>query len=112
MTATPAWFARAEQGRTVEVIPGYQGRFVHGEHITIAHWTIAKGARVPLHDHPHEQIVNCITGTFEMHVGDETFVMEPGDSVLVPGGVPHSAVAHTDAYCIDVFHPVRQDYRL
>jgi quercetin dioxygenase-like cupin family protein len=112
MTAVHEWFIPASTGPGSEVIPGFKGRFVHGERLTVAHWTAGAGAEVPLHDHPHEQMVNCVQGTFEMRVGDQTFMMGPGDTVVIPGGVPHSALAHTDVYCIDVFHPVREDYRL
>ncbi|MCL7458338.1 cupin domain-containing protein [Micromonospora sp. MSM11] len=99
-------------GTTTELIPGYQGRFVHGDQLTVAIWDVKAGSEVPSHSHPHEQIVNCLEGTFEMRVGGEVYLMGPGDSVVVPGGVEHSAVAHTHARCLDVFHPVRDDYRI
>ena len=33
------------------------------------------------------------------------------DVLFIPGGVPHSAVAHTPCRLLDVFHPVREEYR-
>ena len=113
MTATGAdVFVAAAQHRSTELFPGCHGRFVHGENITIAHWRLAAGAEIPLHDHPHEQAVNLLTGSFEVRVGDDTYLMSPGDTVVIPGGVPHSARAITEVRCIDIFHPVREDYRL
>lgn len=96
----------------VEVMPGYHGRFIHGANLTVAHWYIEAGNKVPVHSHPHEQIVNCITGILEVQIGDEIVVLKPGDSVVVSSGVNHSATAQTDARCIDVFYPARDDYRL
>lgn len=111
MTQTRRHFTEATS-TSKELIPGYRGRFVHGEALTVAIWDVAAGAEVPSHTHPHEQIVNCLEGTFEMRVAGEVYLMSPGDSVVVPGGVEHSAYAHTDARCLDVFHPVREDYRI
>lgn len=95
-----------------EMLPGCEARFVHGDSMTVAFWHIRRGREIPSHEHPHEQIVNLLEGVFEMKVGDDTFVMKAGDSVVVPSGITHSALAITDIRCIDVFHPVRQDYRL
>lgn len=101
----------ADQALT-EMLPGCSARFVHGDSMTVAFWHIRRGGEIPSHEHPHEQIVNLLEGVFEMKVGDDTFVMKAGDSVVVPSGTAHSALAITDIRCIDVFHPVRQDYRL
>ncbi len=109
---TGARHVRAAEERSVQLIPGYTGRFVHGQSMTVAFWAVTAGHEVPEHTHPHEQIVNVVEGSFEMRVGGETFLMAAGDSVTVPGGVVHSAWAHTDVRCIDVFHPVREDYRI
>ncbi|WP_181871494.1 cupin domain-containing protein [Sphaerisporangium album] len=95
-----------------EMLPGCHARFVHSDTMTVAHWKIDAGGEIPPHTHPHEQIVNLLEGTFEMRVGDDVFTMAPGDSVIVPGGVEHSALARTDVRCIDVFHPARDDYRI
>ncbi|RME07267.1 MAG: cupin domain-containing protein, partial [Bacteroidetes bacterium] len=31
-----------------ELFPGYKGRFIHSEHMTIAMWEITAGAPVPV----------------------------------------------------------------
>ncbi|HEY6798666.1 MAG TPA: cupin domain-containing protein [Kineosporiaceae bacterium] len=111
MTAPADRFVPGD-AQPVEVMPGMRARFVHTDHLTVAHWTIEAGAEVPLHEHPHEQVVNLLQGSFEMRVADEVYVMAPGDTVVVPGGVPHAARARTDVRCLDVFLPVREEYRL
>jgi quercetin dioxygenase-like cupin family protein len=47
----------------------------------------------------------------EMQIGDESFMLEPGTVKVIGSNVPHSAIAHTDCILIDVFSPVREDYR-
>ncbi|MHB8623860.1 MAG: cupin domain-containing protein [Sulfuricaulis sp.] len=95
-----------------EVLPGYLGRFVHGQSITVAHWEIKAGFPVPEHSHYHEQLVNCLAGEFELSVNGVTRVMKPGDTAVIPPYAIHSGRAITDARCLDIFCPIREDYRL
>lgn len=70
-----------------------------------------KNAIVPLHSHPHEQAGMVISGRLQLTIGDETKVLTPGEMYIVPGDVPHSAVAIGGACeVLDVFSPIRQDY--
>ena len=94
-----------------EPVPGYKGRFVHTDNMTIAFWDVAKGAAVPVHSHPHEQVATVIEGEFELTVDGETQLCKPGDAAVIPGNVPHSGRAITACKLIDVFHPSRDDYR-
>jgi quercetin dioxygenase-like cupin family protein len=93
-----------------EIMPGHHARFVHSEHTTHAFWEIEADARLPEHSHPHEQIVNVLEGTYELVVGGEPVVLSAGDTLVIPGGVPHSGRAHTGCRILDVFSPVRQEY--
>ena len=95
----------------VEVAPGFFARFVHTDNITIAHWRIEEGALLPEHSHPHEQTANIITGEFELNVDGETYHLKPGMVFFVPGNARHSGQALTNCQIIEVFHPVREDYR-
>jgi quercetin dioxygenase-like cupin family protein len=94
-----------------ELLTGYHVRFVHSENMTFAYWTIDAGAAMPNHSHPHEQVYNITEGEFELTVGDETKLMKPGQVAVIPGNVPHSGKAITDCKVIDVFYPVREDYK-
>ena len=51
-----------------EIMPGLNGRMVHGETITWAFWDIKKGAEVPMHQHVHEQIMHVQEGVFEFNL--------------------------------------------
>jgi quercetin dioxygenase-like cupin family protein len=94
-----------------DVVPGFHGKFVHTDGVTVAFWDIDAGASLPSHAHPHEQVTCVIDGQLEMTVGDETRVMTAGMVVTIPGDTPHSARALTVCQLVDVFRPVREDYR-
>jgi quercetin dioxygenase-like cupin family protein len=94
-----------------EIVPGYTGRFVHGEHGTLSFVDIKRGSRLSQHQHVHEQITHILEGELEMVIGDETFVFKAGSVHVIPSNMPHSAYALTDCKVIDAFTPVREDYR-
>ena len=94
-----------------EVFPGYRGRFYHSEGMTVAHWEIKANCPLPEHAHHHEQIVNVVDGRFELTIDQEIHVLNPGDVAVIPPNVTHGGKGHTDCRIIDVFHPVREDYR-
>lgn len=104
-------FVNLQEVKEQEPFPGYRGRFVHSETMTIAHFSIKAGAAVPEHSHPHEQVANVIKGEFELTVRGEAKRLGPGSAAVIPSNTPHSGKALTDCYVIDVFHPVREDYR-
>lgn len=93
------------------LFPGYTGVFVHTEGMTLVYWTIEAGAPLPDHAHPHEQVTSVIEGQFELTVAGETRVVSPGQIAVIPSNVVHSGRAVTECMLIDVFHPVREEYR-
>ena len=94
-----------------EIIPGLNGRMVHGEKITWAFWEIEKGAEVPMHHHIHEQIMHVQEGEFEFTLDGKTKNYGPNSVVVIPSNIPHSGIALTDCKIMDVFSPVREEYR-
>jgi quercetin dioxygenase-like cupin family protein len=104
-------FLNLEKLAEHEPIPGYRGRFVHSEQMTIAFWEIEAGAPLPSHSHVHEQVANVISGEFELTVDGETKVLKPGSVAVIPANAEHSGRAITDCRLIDVFCPIREDYR-
>ena len=94
-----------------EIVPGYHAKFVHSNNMTLAYWRIEAGAALPDHSHHHEQIVNLIEGEFEFNFKGEIKKLVPGDVVVVPPNVPHCGKAITACRIIDVFHPMREDYK-
>ncbi|HEX2533482.1 MAG TPA: cupin domain-containing protein [Chitinophagaceae bacterium] len=94
-----------------EVIPGYTARTVHTGQLTLVYWLVTEGARMPVHQHPHEQVAHVLEGTFELQVGDELRVLEPGVIAVIPPHIPHGGKALTACSLLDVFYPEREDYK-
>ena len=94
-----------------EPMLGFKGRFVHAQEMTLVCWAIAAGAMLPEHSHPHEQITAVLDGEFEMVVSGEAERLGPGSVIAIPSQAVHSGRAVTACRIIDVFHPVREDYR-
>jgi quercetin dioxygenase-like cupin family protein len=102
---------RVEALHLREPIPGHRGRFVHSERTTHAYWEIDAGAELPEHSHPHEQIVNVLEGTYELVVDGTRHVLDAGDVLVIPGNAVHSGRSHSSCKILDVFSPVREEYR-
>ncbi|WP_431123165.1 cupin domain-containing protein [Flagellimonas flava] len=96
---------------TKEIMPGYHGKMVHGESLTWAFWEVEKGAVVPEHHHVHEQIMHVLEGEFEFTLDGKTQTYLPGDVVVIPSNTPHGGKALTPCKLMDVFSPVREEYR-
>jgi quercetin dioxygenase-like cupin family protein len=100
-----------EQIAPKEIIKGYHGKFIHTETMTMAFWEVEAGATIPVHHHVHEQICQVLEGKFELTVDGERKVYEPGGVVVIPSHVPHGGVAITNCKLMDMFSPVREDYK-
>ena len=94
-----------------EFIPGFHGKMIHGDKTTMAYWDIEQGASVQQHSHHHEQVVNVLEGRFEMDVNGTIHQLEAGDVLLIPSHVSHGGTARTRCRILDVFTPVREEYR-
>ncbi len=88
-----------------------RGHYAHLERITIGEVSLQANTTVPLHQHAHEQVTYVLEGRFQFTVGPETKVLEPGMAALIPGGVMHGGTTLTACRVIDLFSPVREDYR-
>lgn len=103
-------FVKLSDIKPKEIAPGFFGRFVHSENMTIAYWDIKQGSTIPVHHHVNEMTVNVISGKLQLTIGNETQTLEPGVVGVIPSNVPHTATAITDCKVIDVFYPIRKDY--
>ncbi len=94
-----------------ELIPGFSAKMVHGEQLSWAFWRANAGAIVHEHHHPHEQIMHVVEGEFEFTLNDETKTYRAGSVVHIPSNVPHSGKAITACRLMDIFTPVREEYK-
>lgn len=103
-------FIKISDIKPKEIVPGFNGRFIHSANTTVAYWDMKEGASIPIHQHVHEMIVNVIEGRLQLTIGNDTKVLEAGMAGIIPTNVPHTAKALTPCKVIDVFFPVREDY--
>jgi unsaturated pyranuronate lyase len=94
-----------------DIAPGFHGRYLHSDHLTQGRVDIDANAVLPEHSHPHEQWTTILTGRLELTVAGDTVVLQPGRVLYIPPHVMHSGRALTACRVLDVFHPVREDYR-
>ena len=85
-------------------------RMFHTEGTTVAWITLDKGALVPEHSHPNEQIAPVIQGRLRFRVGGDELVATAGETVPLASNVPHEVEALEDSVVLDVFTPVREDW--
>ena len=94
-----------------EILQGGRARFVHTEHMTLADWEFTAGTLLPDHSHPHEQITNVLDGVFELTIEGKPHRLEAGMVAVIPPNARHSGKSITECHLIDVFYPVREDFR-
>ena len=94
-----------------EIFPGIRARIVHTDRTSQSWVELDEGVAFPTHQHPHEQAVNVLEGTLELVVGGQTHRLDPGQTYVIPPDVPHSGRALSRCRVLDVFAPVREDYR-
>ncbi len=95
-----------------ELVPGINARTFWGENMLIAVVDLDPDTHMPRHSHPHEQLGTVIQGQMELSIGNEKRLLQPGDVYVIPGGVEHEAQTFAEAVrVIDVFSPVREEYK-
>ena len=62
------------------------------------------------HTHPHTQLSYVLSGSFRYTVEDESVLLDPGDSIVVPAGLAHGTVCLAKGVLLDVFTPKREDF--
>ncbi len=94
-----------------EILPGFTARFIHTKTQTFSWVEITKGSILPEHFHVNEQVSRVIEGSFELNINGTKKVCVAGDMALIDSNVPHSGMALTHCIILDVFTPVREDYK-
>ena len=98
--------------KSFELAAGVSGRPLFGEGAMLNVIEFEPGATVPLHSHPHEQLGLVLRGMQALVVGGVAHELGPFEAYVLPGGVEHSAYCGPEgALVLDVFTPVREDYR-
>lgn len=106
-----SYFHKLDDIAVKEIAPGFLSRFIHTEGNTFNFIEVKAGSDSPIHSHMHEQTAFVLKGEFEMTVDGETQVLTPGTYCIIPGNVPHGGRAVTDCTLLDIFNPIREDFR-
>ncbi len=83
---------------------------IHSDNMTIARLVMKKGALVPTHRHENEQISMVQSGVLKFVLDGREQIVAAGETLQIPGNVPHSAEALEDTEATDVFTPRREDW--
>ncbi len=94
-----------------QILEGITLRAVSGEKTMMTIFDFEKGAVIPPHSHPHEQITYIVEGELEFTVEGKTRILKKGDGVVILSGREHSArVLKAPARAVDAWYPRREDY--
>ena len=94
-----------------EIFPGFHGKLIHTQQMSLAYWDVEAGSEVPEHSHVHEQLMQVLEGRFQFTLNGVSAECEAGDVIVIPPHAKHSGKALTDCKIMDIFSPVREDYR-
>jgi quercetin dioxygenase-like cupin family protein len=99
-------------GGGLELAPGVRMQPLFGDGAMLNLLDFEPNARVPEHSHPHEQLGMVVEGELVLQIDGVPHRLRPGSAYQIPGGVPHAAWTEVDpCRVLDVFQPVREDYR-
>lgn len=105
-------FVKTQDAQTFTPEPGMKRQVLaHTDQLMLVRHYFEKdwvGAR---HSHPHHQLVYVVSGSIRVDIDGKSFDVHAGDSFVVDGNVEHQASALEPSEVLDVFTPVREDYR-
>ena len=105
-------FVRFDSVRSFELAGGVTARPLFGNGAMLNLIEFEPGSTVPLHSHEHEQLGLVLRGMQALVVDGVAHELGPLEGYVLPGGVEHSAYCGpAGALVLDVFQPVREDYR-
>jgi quercetin dioxygenase-like cupin family protein len=105
-------FVSLDGVKPFQMAAGVTGKALFGENAMLNLVELEPDAVVAPHSHPHEQLGLVIEGSMTLRVDGVDHVLHEGDAYTLPGGVEHEGIAGGDgALVLDVFQPVREEYR-
>ena len=77
--------------------PGIWGCTIVSRDLTVTMYRYGAGSEWEEHHHPEDQLTIVMSGEIVFRTGAGEIRLGPGQQVLIPGGVPHSATAGSGA---------------
>ena len=78
---------------------------LRGEQMTILELHYQPGTKAPIHTHTHESLIYVVSGRVKTWIGDEVFVLGPGDVARHPPGVLHTVEALVESTVVEIKSP-------
>jgi quercetin dioxygenase-like cupin family protein len=105
-------FVHLDQVRPLDLGPGFTARPLFGENAMLNLVELAPNSEVPVHSHPHEQLGIVLRGLQVLIIDGVEYELGPMQAYCLPGGLEHGArFGPEGATVLDVFQPVREEYR-
>jgi quercetin dioxygenase-like cupin family protein len=101
-----------ESGDWLDLVPGVRMQPLFGDGAMLNLLEFEPNSTVPEHDHPHEQLGMVVEGELVLRIDGVDHRLSAGHAYQISGGVPHGARTEgSGCRVLDVFQPVREDYR-
>lgn len=92
-------------------VAGITGQVQMGVDLSAALFQLSPGAVVPRHHHVNEEFGRVLAGSLELEVDMVTSHLTAGNSFLIPGDVPHAAVAGPEGcLLLECYAPARNPF--
>ncbi len=103
---------RVGEKPAVEMMPGVRrSTLCYNDDIMLCHFTMDKGAKIPLHNHVAAQNGYLVSGRLRFFKEDGTsFIVEAGTGYLFNSNEKHGSEALEASVLIECFNPMRPEY--
>lgn len=85
-------------------------KLVTGEREMVTQIFMKQGCFVPTHSHESEQVTYVLKGSLKFRLDGREVTLRPGDVLVIPSWMEHSAEALEETVEMDIFSPIRQDW--
>jgi quercetin dioxygenase-like cupin family protein len=89
----------------------FRKTLAYNKNLMLCHFYLEKNSEIPLHSHKQHQVGYVIRGKLRFFTDKSEFIAEAGDSYIFNSNEKHGAFILEDSEVIDVFNPVRNDYK-
>ena len=104
-------FVSYKSAKTTQPVLGVTRRILaNSPGLMLTEHILDKGAILPDHNHPHEQLVYLLEGEIIIEMNGQKLKVVQGDSLVIPSNVYHKVTALEKSRAMDVFTPARTDY--
>jgi len=98
------------QVETEAMSAGLRRQMLNGKKVSLGRMRFESGTKVPVHKHANEQITIVVSGTLLLHLDEREIELGEGEMILIPGNIPHGAVALEETETLEIFAPRREDW--